>query len=99
MKVQEVILRGISNQISWIEAAEIIGVSPRTMRRWYLYLVEVMDWVSRCVLAWQLSNTPDSRFCVNALESALAGHANPKTTQIYDRRRRVTRNTVERISV
>ena len=29
----------------------------------------------------------------------LAGHANPKTTQIYDRRRRVTRNIVERISV
>ena len=34
MKVQEVILRGISKQISWIQAAEIIGVSPRTMRRW-----------------------------------------------------------------
>ena len=29
----------------------------------------------------------------------LAGHANPRTTQIYDRRRRVTRNIVERISV
>ncbi len=34
MKVQEVILRAISKQISWIEAAEIIGVTPRTMRRW-----------------------------------------------------------------
>ena len=34
MKVQEVILQGISKQISWIQAAEIIGVSPRTMRRW-----------------------------------------------------------------
>ena len=29
----------------------------------------------------------------------LAGHANPRTTQIYDRRRRITRNIVERISV
>lgn len=34
MKIQEVILRAVSRQITWIEAAEIIGVSPRTMRRW-----------------------------------------------------------------
>ena len=34
MKVQEVILRAISGEINWIQAAEIIGVSPRTMRRW-----------------------------------------------------------------
>ncbi len=34
MKIQEVILRAISRQISWLEAADIIGVSPRTMRRW-----------------------------------------------------------------
>ena len=34
MKVQEVILRGISKQIRWTQAAEIIGVSLRTMRRW-----------------------------------------------------------------
>jgi transposase len=34
MKVQEVILRAIAKKISWWEAAEILGVSPRTMRRW-----------------------------------------------------------------
>lgn len=34
MKLQEVILRAMSKQITWIEAAEIIGVSPRSMRRW-----------------------------------------------------------------
>jgi transposase len=34
MKVQEVILRAMSGQITWLDAAEIIGVSPRTMRRW-----------------------------------------------------------------
>lgn len=34
MKIQEVILRAISKQITWIEAAEIIGVRPRSMRRW-----------------------------------------------------------------
>ena len=34
MKAQEVILRAMSGQIKWFQAAEIIGVSPRTMRRW-----------------------------------------------------------------
>ena len=34
MKIQEVILRAISKQINWLEAAEIIGISPRSMRRW-----------------------------------------------------------------
>jgi len=34
MKVQEVILRAMSGQIKWFEAAEILGMSPRTMRRW-----------------------------------------------------------------
>jgi len=34
MKVQEVIMRALNGSLQWIEAAEIIGVSPRTMRRW-----------------------------------------------------------------
>lgn len=34
MRIQEVILRAISGQIHWFQAAEILGVSPRTMRRW-----------------------------------------------------------------
>ena len=34
MKIQEVILRAMSKQITWIQAAEIIGISPRQMRRW-----------------------------------------------------------------
>lgn len=38
----------------------------------FLYLVAVMDWYSRYVLAWELSNTLDTRFCLNALERALA---------------------------
>ena len=43
----------------------------------FLYLVAVMDWVSRSVLAWELSNTLDSEFCVLALEAALAAHPAP----------------------
>jgi len=34
MKVQEVILRALAKKISWMQAAEILGVSDRTMRRW-----------------------------------------------------------------
>ena len=45
------------------------------MRRGFLYLVAVMDWFSRYVLAWELSNTLEATFCVEALERALAqGH-------------------------
>ena len=41
------------------------------MPRGFLYLVAVMDWASRYVLAWELSNTLDSDFCVQALDRAL----------------------------
>ena len=34
MKLQEVILRAMSGEITWIRAAEIIGISARSMRRW-----------------------------------------------------------------
>jgi putative transposase len=41
------------------------------MARGFVYLVVVMDWYSRYVLAWRLSNTMDSSFCRDALENAL----------------------------
>lgn len=41
------------------------------MRRGYLYLVAVMDWFSRYVLAWELSNSLEAAFCLSALERAL----------------------------
>jgi len=36
-----------------------------------MYLVAILDWFSRYVLSWQLSNTLDNIFCINALEEAL----------------------------
>ena len=42
------------------------------MRRGYLYLVAVLDWFSRYVLSWELSNTLEALFCVEALERALS---------------------------
>ena len=40
--------------------------------RGFLYLVAIIDWASRAVLAWRLSNTMDVSFCLDALEEALA---------------------------
>jgi len=42
------------------------------MARGFLYLVAIMDWYSRYVVAWRLSNTLDAGFCVEALEEALS---------------------------
>ena len=43
----------------------------------FMYLTAVMDWHSRYVLSWELSNTLDSSFCVEALQAALA-HGRPE---------------------
>ena len=48
------------------------------MRRGFLYLVAIMDWFSRKVLAWRLSNTMDADFCVTALEEAIARFGKPE---------------------
>jgi putative transposase len=48
------------------------------MRRGFLYLVAVMDWSSRKVLSWRLSNTMDGEFCREALEEALTMHGRPE---------------------
>jgi len=48
------------------------------VRRGFLYLVAVMDWATRHVLAWRLSNTMDGRFCVEALTDALARYGRPE---------------------
>jgi len=46
--------------------------------RGFLYLVAIMDWASRAVLSWRLSNTMDDSFCVEALEEALACFGKPE---------------------
>jgi len=48
------------------------------MRRGFLYLVAVMDWWTRKVLSWRISNTMDVGFCIEALEDALARHGRPE---------------------
>lgn len=48
------------------------------MKNGFLYLVAIMDWCSRKVLSWRLSNTLDSTFCVEALEEALIAFGAPE---------------------
>ena len=47
------------------------------MAKGFCYLVAIMDWASRMVLSWRVSNTLDSAFCVDALEDAIAKYGCP----------------------
>ena len=75
-KIYPYLLRNVmierANQV-W---AADITYSP--IGRGFLYLVAVMDWSWRAVLAWRLSNTMDVSFCVAALEEALARFGRPE---------------------
>lgn len=48
------------------------------MRRGFLYLVAIMDWHSRKVLSWRLSNSMEADFCIEALKEALDRYGSPK---------------------
>lgn len=48
------------------------------MRRGFLYLVAIIDWFSRKVLTWRLSNGMEADFCVEALKEALARYGKPE---------------------
>jgi putative transposase len=55
-----------------------VDISYIPMRRGFLYLVAIMDWYSRKVLAWRLSNSMEADFCVEALKEALAKYGKPE---------------------
>jgi putative transposase len=48
------------------------------MAKGFCYLVAIMDWASRRVLAWRLSNTLDASFCTEALEEAIRKYGAPE---------------------
>jgi putative transposase len=75
-KIFPYLLRGlVIDRPNHVWAADITYVP---IGRGFLYLVAVMDWASRAVLAWRLSNTMDVSFCVSALEEALARFGKPE---------------------
>ncbi|PIE57324.1 MAG: hypothetical protein CSA33_09125 [Desulfobulbus propionicus] len=53
------------------ESAGATDITYIPMDGGYMYLVAIMDWPSRKILSWRVSNTADSRFCINALEEAI----------------------------
>jgi putative transposase len=68
-KVYPYLLRGLEiHQPNFVWSADITYVP---MRQGFMYLVAVIDWYSRYVLTWQLSNTLDGYFCLDALQQAL----------------------------
>lgn len=75
-KVYPYLLRGLEvtrpNQV-WSTDITYIRLA-----RGFVYLVAIIDWYSRKVLAWQLSNTLDSTFCVECLESSLQTYGVPE---------------------
>ena len=48
------------------------------MNKGFLYLVAIIDWFSRKVLSWRLSNTMDVRFCLEALDEAFTRYGKPE---------------------
>jgi putative transposase len=54
------------------------GFTYIPMQRGFLYLVAIMDWYSRKVLSWRLSNSMDAEFCVEALKEAVAKYGKPE---------------------
>jgi putative transposase len=75
-KVYPYLLRNLDiNRANQVWAADITYLP---MARGFCYLVAIMDWASRRVLAWRLSNTLDASFCVEALQEALARYGIPE---------------------
>jgi putative transposase len=68
-RIYPYLLKGVAiNRVNQVWSSDITYIP---MARGFLYLVAIMDWHSRCVLAWRLSNTLDVDFCLEALQEAL----------------------------
>jgi putative transposase len=84
-KIYPYLLRGLAiDRPNQVWAADITYIP---IGRGFLYLVAIIDWASRAVLSWRLSNTMDSSFCVDVLEEALATHRRPEIFNIDQGRR------------
>src|SRR5207237_5486609 len=74
-KVYPYLLRGKTvDQPNQVWAADITYIA---MRQGFLYLVAIIDWATRRMLSWRLSNTLTAGFCVEALNEALARFGTP----------------------
>ena len=70
------LLRGLTiSRVNQVWATDITYIP---MKAGFAYLVAILEWYSRRVLSWRMSNTLDSSFCVEALEEALARFGHPE---------------------
>ena len=75
-KVYPYLLRELTiNRPNQVWATDITYIP---MARGFMYLVAIMDWHSRKVLSWRISNTLETAFCVQALEEALSRYGRPE---------------------
>ena len=75
-KIYPYLLRGVKpNRPNQVWSADLTYIP---MRCGFMYLVAILDWYSRYVVSWRLSNTMECYFCVAALEEALARHPAPE---------------------
>lgn len=75
-KVYPYLLRGLEiNRPNQVWATDITYIP---MNKGFVYLTVIMDWYSRRILSWRLSNSLDSSFCVDALEEALYRYGKPE---------------------
>jgi putative transposase len=74
-KIYPYLLRDMTiDQANQVWATDITYIP---MRRGFLYLVAILDWATRRVLAWRLSNTLTADFCVDALKEAITKYGTP----------------------
>jgi putative transposase len=75
-KVYPYLLRGMDiDKPNKVWCADITYIR---LKHGFVYLVAILDWYSRKVLSWELSNTMDDWFCVSALESAIRHYGKPE---------------------
>jgi putative transposase len=75
-RIYPYLLKGLTiDRANQVWAADITYIP---MARGFMYLVAVMDWHSRKVLSWRISNTLDADFCVEALHEALNRYGTPE---------------------
>ena len=75
-KIYPYLLKGLDiDRPNQVWAADLTYIP---MAKGFVYLVVVMDWYSRKVLSWRLSNTMESDFCVDALEETMSRYSKPE---------------------
>jgi len=74
-KVYPYLLRGV--EIAGVNQVWSTDITYLPVLKGHFYLVAIMDWFSRKVLSWQISNTMDVHFCIEALETALRDYHKP----------------------